>query len=183
MSIWLGGSKRKPSGGKYHKAETKRKRTLGSLPTKPTVSTVINIDRVRTQGGNRKNRLLSGNKINVYNPKQKKTVPGIIESVLINPSNRNYVRMNVVTKGAIVKTNLGEVLVTNRPGKEGLINGVLTELKKVEAAKKQKKAKVKKAKVHVSTRNKPEKAKKKGLKEIAKSVGKAVTDAVKPKSA
>jgi len=35
--------------------------------------------------------------------------------------------MNVITKGAIVKTELGLVRVTSRPGQHGVVNGVLIE--------------------------------------------------------
>jgi len=39
------------------------------------------------------------------------------------------VRRNIITKGAILQTDLGKVRVTNRPGQEGVINGILVEKK------------------------------------------------------
>jgi len=35
------------------------------------------------------------------------------------------VRMNVITKGAIIETDKGNVKVTNRPGQEGHVQGIL----------------------------------------------------------
>jgi small subunit ribosomal protein S8e len=34
-------------------------------------------------------------------------------------------RRNIITKGAVIKTELGDAKVTNRPGQDGLINAVL----------------------------------------------------------
>ncbi|RLF82243.1 30S ribosomal protein S8e, partial [Thermococci archaeon] len=48
-----------------------------------------------------------------------------IISVVENPANRQYVRRNIVTKGAIVQTEIGKALVTSRPGQDGIVNAVL----------------------------------------------------------
>ncbi|MHA1475907.1 MAG: 30S ribosomal protein S8e, partial [Promethearchaeota archaeon] len=39
----------------------------------------------------------------------------------------DYNRRNILTKGAIVKTKLGLVKITSRPGQTGQINGKLLE--------------------------------------------------------
>jgi len=52
---------------------------------------------------------------------------GTIENVVENESDPNYVRRNVLVKGAIIETDMGRVRVTSRPGKDGVINGVLIE--------------------------------------------------------
>ena len=44
-----------------------------------------------------------------------------------NPANPNYVRRNLLTKGAIIKTELGNARILSRPGQDGTINAVLTE--------------------------------------------------------
>jgi len=43
------------------------------------------------------------------------------------PSNKFLARQNVLTKGAIVETELGKVRITNRPTQEGVLNGILLD--------------------------------------------------------
>ena len=62
---------------------------------------------------------------NVYDPSQKKTVKAEILKVESNPSNRDYDRRGVITKGAIIVTKLGKAKITSRPGQEGIINAIL----------------------------------------------------------
>ncbi|MCI4362340.1 MAG: 30S ribosomal protein S8e, partial [Thermoplasmata archaeon] len=38
--------------------------------------------------------------------------------------NPNYVQRNIVTKGAILETELGLVRVRSRPGQDGVVNAV-----------------------------------------------------------
>ena len=56
-----------------------------------------------------------------------KTTIGKIHSVIENQSNPNYVRRNILVKGAIIETDQGRARITSRPGKDGVINGVLLE--------------------------------------------------------
>jgi len=63
----------------------------------------------------------------VADPKTKKIRKLKIITVEKNPANPHYVRMNVITKGAIVKTEIGSVRVTSKPGQHGVVNGVLIE--------------------------------------------------------
>src|SRR4030042_1158930 len=80
----------------------------------------------RTKGGNIKTLLLGAKFINVIT-KAKKQKRAEIKNVLETPSNRFLARQNVITKGAILETDLGKVKVTNRPSQEGIINGILIE--------------------------------------------------------
>jgi small subunit ribosomal protein S8e len=50
-----------------------------------------------------------------------------VTNVVGNDADPNYVRRNIVTKGAIVDTDLGRVRVTSRPGMHGVVSGVLME--------------------------------------------------------
>ena len=50
-----------------------------------------------------------------------------IETVIDNPANRNFIRRNILTKGTIVKTELGKARITNRPGQEAHVNAVLIQ--------------------------------------------------------
>ena len=47
--------------------------------------------------------------------------------VVKNEANREYVRRNIITKGAIVKTEKGLVKVTSRVGKVGSLSGVFVK--------------------------------------------------------
>ena len=48
-----------------------------------------------------------------------------IISVVENPANIHYVRRNIMTKGAIIETELGKAKITSRPGQTGTINAIL----------------------------------------------------------
>ena len=50
-----------------------------------------------------------------------------ILNVLETPSNKFLARQNVLTKGAIVQTESGKARITNRPGQEGSVQGILIE--------------------------------------------------------
>lgn len=115
-------SVKKQSGKKYQQDRKKRKKELA----KPAGLTKIGEKRtkkVRTIGGNNKNRALQVPEVTIIQGKKK--IIGKIVRVLQNPANRHFVRMNVMTKGAIIETDKGNVKVTNRPGQEGHVQGVL----------------------------------------------------------
>lgn len=124
MAIWQGRSLKKPSGGRIIFARKKRKRELGR---EPALTRVVeeNEERkiIRTYGGNRKVRLVKALYANVFENGKGKKVK--IISVVENPANRQYVRRNIITKGAIIQTEIGKALVTSRPGQEGIVNAVL----------------------------------------------------------
>ena len=79
----------------------------------------------RRTGGNTLVRVLAANQVSINDPKTGKTKLGTIENVVENESDPNYVRRNVLVKGAIIETDQGRVRITSRPGKDGVINGVL----------------------------------------------------------
>lgn len=161
MVIHQARSKRKISGGKQTLPWTKKKKELGGFPTLTKIG-ALKIRTKRGRGGKKKKKAISLKQINVYDPKTKKYSKADIVSVLQNKASRHYVRRQIITKGAIVETNLGNAIVTNRPGQEGFINAKLFtgEIKK-EVFKKEK-SKEKKVKKHVSQRDKI-KPKKKGI--------------------
>ncbi|MFZ3077082.1 MAG: 30S ribosomal protein S8e [Candidatus Aenigmatarchaeota archaeon] len=117
-------SNKKPTGGAYHKMRKKKVYELAGdfFPVK----LAENSRKIsRTQGGNRKVRVLQANKAIVF--------PGgklaKIITVKENAANPNFVRMNIITKGAVIETDLGMARVTSRPGQHGLINAKLIEKK------------------------------------------------------
>lgn len=48
-----------------------------------------------------------------------------ITNVVENPANRHFARENLVTKGAIIDTEIGKARVTSRPSQHGIANAVL----------------------------------------------------------
>jgi small subunit ribosomal protein S8e len=119
-------SLRKPSGARYNVAPTKRLHQKGNSAAKTTVNEK-RITVHRTKGGSQKNRLLSANTINAYDHTKKKFVQAKIGTVVENDANRHFVRRNIITRGAVVKTDIGNVRITSRPGQEGALNGVKVE--------------------------------------------------------
>lgn len=116
-------SRKKVSGGRY-KYRVKKKKNLGSLPT----HTKLGKKKVKVVKGRSrltKQRLMHEETANVYDPKAKKYSKLKILNIVGNPANRHFVRRNIITKGAIIKTDKGEARVTSRPGQEGTINAVL----------------------------------------------------------
>jgi len=72
----------------------------------------------------RKQRLLQIDKANVFDSSGKAKVTKIL-SVKENSANPHFVRMGIVTKGAIIETDLGLAKVVSRPGQDGVVNAVL----------------------------------------------------------
>ena len=117
-------SKRKYTGKKYKRFSKKRKRDL----ERPTIDTLMGPNKKkaqRTMGGNRKIRLFSTNYINVTDPNTNKTSKVRILRFDSNPASKDLNRRHVLTKGAVVETELGNAKVTSRPGQHGALNGVL----------------------------------------------------------
>ncbi|MBI2628832.1 30S ribosomal protein S8e [Candidatus Pacearchaeota archaeon] len=117
---------RKISGGKYKKQRKKKKY---GLPGEKRIVKLKETKKktLRMLGGNVKVVLLGSNEINVFDKKNGKAKKVKIKNVLETPSNRFLARQNVLTKGAIVETELGKAKITSRPGQEGTIQGILVE--------------------------------------------------------
>ncbi len=126
MAIWQGRSLKKPSGGRIRLPRKKRKYELGREPVFTHVAP-LRKKIIRVRGGNYKVKLLRSDEINVYNPKTGKAQKAKIKGVIENPANPHFAQRNIITKGAIVETDLGKVKVTSRPGQHGVLNGVLLE--------------------------------------------------------
>ena len=117
-------SKRKYTGKKYKHFRKKRKREL----VRPTIHTVIGVDKKkeqRTLGGNTKIRLFSAAFINVTDPNTNKTSKVRIISFESNAASKDLNRRHILTKGAVVETELGNARITSRPGQHGTLNGIL----------------------------------------------------------
>lgn len=123
MAIWQGRSKRKPSGGKYKSFRKKRKREIGSDPVYTKLSEQETKRQKRVMSGDKITCLLTATHANVSIKGQSKKVK--ILAIKENQANRHFVRMNVITKGAIIETEAGLAKVISRPTREGVVNAVL----------------------------------------------------------
>ena len=93
-----------------------------------SVDTLLGDHSVRiksSRGGNIKVSLVSDNSVNVIDKSTNIIKKTSINRVLKNPSNRDYERRGVITRGAILDTELGKVRVLSRPGQTGIIDGIL----------------------------------------------------------
>ena len=115
---------RKRTGGRLKHFRNRRKSELGRLPTE----TQVGEPRFRTvdvRGNGTKTRALATNvaTVNVGGEAREATIEAVVE----NDANPNYVRRNIVTKGAVIETSEGTARVTSRPGQTGQVSAVLIE--------------------------------------------------------
>ncbi len=121
---WQGKSTRKYTSGRIISARSKKRFELGGDEANTHLGETIR-KRERTLGGTIKMRLLRDSTVTVTDPKTKTAKKVKIQTVSGNPANIHYIRRNILTKGAIIKTELGTARITNRPGQEGSINAML----------------------------------------------------------
>ena len=124
--LWQGESIRKVTGGRRRPAQGKRRFEVGLAPADTHLGeTKAKI--IRTTGGNTKVRAMRAEYANVTKLSNGETEKVKIETVEENGANPNYVRRNLLTKGAIIKTEIGSARIMSRPGQSGIINAVLLE--------------------------------------------------------
>ena len=117
-------SKRRYTGKKYKRFHKKRKMELERAP----IETEIGQEKKKKQrilGGNMKLKLFSTSYINVTDPNSNKTSKVRIVRFESNQATKDWNRRHILTKGAIVETELGKAKITSRPGQDGVLNGVL----------------------------------------------------------
>ncbi|WP_135853069.1 30S ribosomal protein S8e [Halorussus salinus] len=119
-----GRSTRKRTGGRLRPSHKKKKHELGRQPTETTVGET-QLRAIDARGNTRKVRALSTDVASVATGGE--TVQAEIQDVVENDANPNYVRRNIVTKGALIETSEGRARVTSRPGQSGNVNAVLVD--------------------------------------------------------
>jgi small subunit ribosomal protein S8e len=122
MGIWQGRSRRKRTGGRLRPIRKKRRFEIGRELQHATLGSGT-VKKYRVRGANVKMRILTTQTINVYDPATKKCASAKVITVRENPANPNYVQRNIITKGAILETDVGLVRVRSRPGQDGVLNG------------------------------------------------------------
>ena len=124
MTDQSGRRKRKRTGGRRVPSSDKQANQRGGEPTETTVGD-RRLKTVGTRGNGQKVRALSTDIAQVAVDGGTETTE--IEDVVENPANVNYVRRNIVTRGAVIETGVGRARVTSRPGQSGQVNAVLVE--------------------------------------------------------
>jgi len=119
-----GRSTRKRTGGRLKHASNKKRHQLGREPAETTVGET-RVQYIDSRGNGKKVRALSTNVAQVADGDAVSEAE--IENVVDNPSNVNYARRNIITKGAIIETSAGRARVSSRPGQTGQVNAVLID--------------------------------------------------------
>jgi small subunit ribosomal protein S8e len=126
MAQWQGRSRRKPSGGRYRPQRKKRKFEIGREQQYASIGPE-RLKLYRTKGGNQKVRMLSAEWANVTDPATGQTKKVKIVTVKDNPSDPHFVTRGIVTRSAIIHTELGMAKITSKPGQHGVVNAVLVK--------------------------------------------------------
>ena len=113
------------TGGKRVGFMDKRIAHLGRPFTATKAAKEDKKETVRARSGARKIRLKKAAFVNVMMEKGKSKKAKI--NKVIESHNSEYVRQNIITKGAVLDTDVGKVKVTNRVGQDGLVNGILVK--------------------------------------------------------
>jgi small subunit ribosomal protein S8e len=126
MTQWQMRSKRKITGGLLNRMAKKKKHQRGR-DFLPALIGEKKIKHSRVRGGMVKRVVLSSNIANVAadGKIQKSKILGVAD----NKADAQFIRRGIITKGAIINTELGAAKVTSRPGQDGTINAVLVKEK------------------------------------------------------
>lgn len=128
MGVYHGGDLRKITGGrKRPHRKVKLKAHMGRFPVETTLGSEPVAKIVKTKGGGIKVKLKKAAVANVVISSEKITKKVKILKVVSNPASRDYTRRGVITRGAIIETELGTARVVSRPGQDGVVNAVLIE--------------------------------------------------------
>jgi len=130
MAKWHGMSRRKPTGGRLKRPiryRGKRKKEISSEKQFAFVADSNQNKLYRKHAGHQTARVMNASHINVNIPSEGITKRVIISNIVENSADPNYVRRNIITKGAIAETELGLVRITSRPGMDGVVSGVLLD--------------------------------------------------------
>jgi small subunit ribosomal protein S8e len=116
---------KKVTGGIIHLHRKKKKFERGSLPLLTKIGKETR--RIERKRGGVKKIKLSSAEFAVFDPKTNKAKKVKILDVLKNEADPHYIRSKIITKGAIIKTELGEARVISRPSQHGIVNAILIQ--------------------------------------------------------
>ena len=124
MALWQGKSRRKPTGGRRVPSASKRKFEIGR-EKQFTKLGAQSLKQYRGAGGNVKVGMLAAEFANVVDKKTNTVKKVKIVNVKANPADPNYIQRNILNKGATIETEIGDAVVTSRPGQDGAVNASL----------------------------------------------------------
>ena len=124
MALWQGKSRRKPTGGRRVPSASKRKFEIGR-EKQYTKLGAQSLKQYRGAGGNVKVGMLAAEFANVVDKKTNTVKKVKIVNVKANPADPNYIQRNILNKGATIETEIGDSVVTSRPGQDGAVNAIL----------------------------------------------------------
>ncbi len=101
----------------------RRKYEIDRYPNEALTGSQVTVTR-KVRGKNQKAALKTVDFINLSAPNSKVKKTKILK-VLENPTNNDYQRRGVITKGAILETKEGKCKVISRPGQDGVVNAIL----------------------------------------------------------
>jgi len=111
----------KVTGGRRHPLRTRRKYETDRYPNEALPGPQVTVTR-RVRGHGSKTALKTVDFANLASGGSVKKVK--ITKVLENPTNNDYRRRGVITKGALIETEGGRCRVVSRPGQDGAVNAV-----------------------------------------------------------
>jgi len=116
-------AKRKATGGRSHPSRGRRLSEKDGFSIEPVVGETSR-RLSRTRGGAISAGIVTAGVANVADSAGKVTKSKILK-VKKSPANRDYERRGVITRGALIETELGDAVVTSRPSDDGVVNAVL----------------------------------------------------------
>ncbi|MBI5061223.1 MAG: 30S ribosomal protein S8e [Candidatus Aenigmarchaeota archaeon] len=121
---WHIRSRQKPTGSLRGRLAKKKKHQKGRDYIATRIA-AAKTKKIRVRGGGEKTIAFSHNLANIMLHGKAQKVG--IKSVIENPADPHFVRRNIITKGAIIDTDIGKARVTSRPGRDGVVNAILVE--------------------------------------------------------
>ncbi len=115
----------KITGGRRRPLRIRRKYEIDRYPNEALAGKQVTVTRA-VRGGANKTALKTADFVNLSSPGAK-TVRSKILKVLENPTNSDYQRRGIITRGAILETEAGNCRVVSRPGQDGAVNAVLVK--------------------------------------------------------
>lgn len=125
MPLEQGRSRRKKSGGRFRPHAKRKKRNLAGEFAATRLDD-LETSHKDSRGTTDKIALQAVDTVNVATD-DGEVVAADIEAVLENDANPDFVRRDIITKGAVLDTSEGTVRVTSRPGQNGTLNAVMVE--------------------------------------------------------
>ena len=115
----------KITGGRRHPLRVRRKYETNRYPNEALTGPSSTVTR-KVRGKNQKTALKTIDFVNLAIPNAKVKRSKIVK-VLENPTNSDYQRRGVITKGAILETEDGKCRVVSKPGQHGAVNAILIQ--------------------------------------------------------